>query len=105
MARFTRKGGRKTRKMRKSHTCKRSKIQFGGSVEQDKVVELMTAIVQKLRSKKYDNLVYEKDIYELFDSIVILLSQTDQVSQDMYKHIYYFHESIIIKKVRTTRIC
>jgi hypothetical protein len=95
MARFTRKGGRKTRKMRKSHTRKRIKIQFGGSAEKEKVDGLLTTIVQKLKSKKYDNLVYEKEIYELFDSIVILLSQTDQVSQDMYKQIAFINANNI----------
>ena len=98
MARFTRKGGRKTRKMRKIHTRKRIKIQFGGSAEQDKVVELMTAIVKKLKSKTkpvYETTVYEKDIYELFDSIVILLSQTDQVSQDMHKQILLINSNNI----------
>jgi outer membrane biosynthesis protein TonB len=95
MARFTRKGGRKTRKMRKSHTRKRIKIQFGGSAEKEKVDGLLTTIVQNLKSKKYDKLVYEKDIYELFDSIVILLSQTDQVSQDMYKQIAFINANNI----------
>ena len=98
MARFTRKGGRKTRKMRKLHTQKRNKIQFGGSAEQDKVVELMTAIVKKLKSKTkpvYETTVYEKDIYELFDSIVILLLQTDQVSQDMYNQILFINSNNI----------
>ena len=95
MARFTRKGGRKTRKMRKSHTRKRIKIQFGGSAEKERVDGLLTTIVQKLKSKKYDNLVYEKEIYELFDSIVILLSQTDQVSQDMYKQIAFINANNI----------
>jgi hypothetical protein len=74
------------------------KIQFGGSVEQDKVVELMTTIVQKLKSKNkpvYEKAVYEKDIYELFDSIVILLSQTDQVSQDMNKQMLLINSNNI----------
>ena len=95
MAKFTRKGGRKTRKMRKSHTRKRIKIQFGGSAEKEKVDGLLTTIVQNLKLKKYDKLVYEKDIYELFDSIVILLSQTDQVSQDMYKQIAFINANNI----------
>ena len=95
MAKFTRKGGRKMRKTKKirwnlkKKTRKMGKIQFGGGVE------LMTTIVQKLKSKKYDNLVYEKEIYELFDSIVILLSQTDQVSQDMYKQIAFINANNI----------
>ena len=95
MSRFTRKGGRKTRKMRKPHTRKRSKIQFGGSAEKERVDGLLTTIIQKLKSKKYDKLVYEKDIYELFDSIVILLSQTDQVSQDMHKQILFINSNNI----------
>ncbi len=104
MAGFTKKKHRqirKTKKIRrnlKKKTRKNANIQFGGGAEQDKVVELMKTIVEKLKSKNkqvYEKTVYEKEVYELFESIMFLLSQTDQVSQDMHKQMLLINSNNI----------